>query len=201
MVEKKVTRLERFLRSRDIKPREVEREASYSRQALLKARLALSEPRRSTIAAIVSALRRITLEFVSAEDVFELSVEESGVWRKRTHALRLRRDERQRGESFVEELLRLPSTSWPDLLAARPDERNAGFLRALVLAAKRAIDRSPAFALPLAELAATLEIPNIEPAWSSRVWQRASPYRQVRGCSSSTRSRGISPDPTSDLGE
>jgi len=67
----KPTRLERYLKSRGIKPAHLARESGYSRQHLLRVRMGRMEPTRRCIAAIVAALRRLTRERVDACDVFD----------------------------------------------------------------------------------------------------------------------------------
>lgn len=68
----RTTRLERFLKSRGIKPAHLARECGYSRQHLLRLRLGRMEPTRRCIAAIVLACRRLSREEVYASDLFEL---------------------------------------------------------------------------------------------------------------------------------
>ena len=71
-----VTRLERFLKSRGIKPVHLARESGYSRQHLLRIRKGKMEPTRGCIAAIVAACRRLSRESVRANDLFELDAED-----------------------------------------------------------------------------------------------------------------------------
>jgi predicted transcriptional regulator len=66
------TRLEKFLKSRGIKPAHLARESGYSRQHLLRIRMGRMEPTRRCIAAIVGACRRLSREAVRASDLFEL---------------------------------------------------------------------------------------------------------------------------------
>ena len=65
------TRLERFIRSRGIKPAHLARESGYSRQHLLRLRFGRVRPSLTCVAALVIALRRLTNKRVSAEDVCE----------------------------------------------------------------------------------------------------------------------------------
>ena len=67
-----VTRLERYLKSRGIKPAHLAHESGYSRQHLFRVRMGRMEPTRRCIAAIVAALRRLTREHVEGRDVFNL---------------------------------------------------------------------------------------------------------------------------------
>ncbi|HEY0156935.1 MAG TPA: helix-turn-helix transcriptional regulator [Thermoanaerobaculia bacterium] len=70
------TRLEKFLKSRGIKPAHLARESGYSRQHLLRIRLGRMEPTRRCIAAIASACRRLSGEAVRATDLFDLEGED-----------------------------------------------------------------------------------------------------------------------------
>jgi predicted transcriptional regulator len=70
------TRLEKFLKSRGIKPAHLARESGYSRQHLLRIRLGRMEPTRRCIAAIASACRKLSGEAVRASDLFDLEGED-----------------------------------------------------------------------------------------------------------------------------
>lgn len=65
------TRLERFIRSRGIKPAHLARESGYSRQHLLRLRFGRMLPSLSCIASIPLALRQLTNQRVAAEDLFD----------------------------------------------------------------------------------------------------------------------------------
>ena len=71
-----ITRLERFLKSRGIKPAHLARESGYSRQHLLRIRMGRMEPTRRCIAAIAAACRRLSGENVRAADLFDLEGED-----------------------------------------------------------------------------------------------------------------------------
>jgi len=71
-----ITRLERFLKSRGIKPAHLARESGYSRQHLLRIRMGRMEPTRRCIAAISAACRRLSGEGVRATDLFDLEGED-----------------------------------------------------------------------------------------------------------------------------
>lgn len=71
-----ITRLERFLKSRGIKPAHLARESGYSRQHLLRIRMGRMEPTRRCIAAISAACRRLSGEGVRASDLFDLEGED-----------------------------------------------------------------------------------------------------------------------------
>lgn len=66
------TRLERFIRDKEIKPAHLARESGYSRQHLLRIRMGRMEPTRRCIAAIVAACRKLSTEQVRADDLFDL---------------------------------------------------------------------------------------------------------------------------------
>ncbi|HYI12487.1 MAG TPA: helix-turn-helix transcriptional regulator [Thermoanaerobaculia bacterium] len=70
------TRLEKFLKSRGIKPAHLARESGYSRQHLLRIRTGRMEPTRRCIVAIASACRRLSGEQVRAHDLFDLEGED-----------------------------------------------------------------------------------------------------------------------------
>jgi len=70
------TRLEKFLKSRRVKPAHLARESGYSRQHLLRIRMGRMEPTRRCIAAISAACRRLSGEPVRASDLFDLEGED-----------------------------------------------------------------------------------------------------------------------------
>ena len=70
------TRLERFLKSRGIRPAHLARESGYSRQHLLRIRMGRMDPTRKCIAAITAACRRLSGETVRASDLFDLEGEQ-----------------------------------------------------------------------------------------------------------------------------
>ena len=70
------TRLEKFLKSRGIKPAHLARESGYSRQHLLRIRMGRMEPTRRCIAAIAAACRRLSGESVRASELFDLEGED-----------------------------------------------------------------------------------------------------------------------------
>jgi predicted transcriptional regulator len=67
-----MTKLEQFIKSRDLRPAHVARESGYSRQHLLRIRKGSMEPTRRCIAAIVAACRRLSRETIRASDLFDL---------------------------------------------------------------------------------------------------------------------------------
>lgn len=150
------TRLELFLRSRGLRPAAFAREASINRNYLLRVRKALLEPSRAKVAAMVSAARRLLHENVPAEDLFELSSEEGGVW----VTLDLHHDmiERARATSRVErlaaarvaEVIAGPAKRWRETLhpvASLP------VVRQLLAHAARRLDAAPRDAIQLFEIA------------------------------------------------
>lgn len=66
------TKLERFLKSRGIKPVRLARESGYSRQHLLRLRLGRMEPTRRCMVAVTAACRRLSREAVRASELFDL---------------------------------------------------------------------------------------------------------------------------------
>ncbi len=70
------TKLERFLKTRGIRPAHLARESGYSRQHLLRIRVGRMEPTRKCIAAITTACRRLSGENVRASDLFDLEGEQ-----------------------------------------------------------------------------------------------------------------------------
>jgi len=66
------TRLERYLRSRGIKPAHLAKESGVSRQHLLRVRMGRMEPTRPCIVAITTACRHLAQEQVRATDIFDL---------------------------------------------------------------------------------------------------------------------------------
>lgn len=66
------TKLEAYLRSRDIQHINLAKASGYSRQHILKVRRGECDPSRSCIAALTEACRRLTGEPVRAIDLFEL---------------------------------------------------------------------------------------------------------------------------------
>jgi hypothetical protein len=71
------TKIERFLKSRVIKPAYLARESGYSRQFLLRVRLGRIRPTRRCVAEIVRAGRRLAREPVCASDLFDLTAAEA----------------------------------------------------------------------------------------------------------------------------
>jgi hypothetical protein len=72
----RITPLETFIRRRGIKPAHLARESGYSRQHLLRIRMGRMEPTRRCMAAIISAIRRMTHEAVMAGELFDLENDE-----------------------------------------------------------------------------------------------------------------------------
>jgi predicted transcriptional regulator len=70
------TRLERFLRTRGIKPAHLARESGYSRQHLLRIRLGRMDPTRRCMVAVTLACRRLSGEHVTAAELFNLEGED-----------------------------------------------------------------------------------------------------------------------------
>lgn len=66
------TKLEQFLKSRGIKPAHLARESGYSRQHLLRLRMARMLPTKQCAFAITRACRRLARENVRARDLFDV---------------------------------------------------------------------------------------------------------------------------------
>ena len=149
------TRFERLRKKRHLKTIDIAAEANLSRQHVSRIRLGLTQPSRHVIAALVSALRRLTLEPIEAEDVFELTVEESGAWRTNRGLVLDRRGEaRDAAAAFMRTRLRsTPPTTWPELLARTPEMRTESLACVLVLESRRTTSHDPAGAAALAEMA------------------------------------------------
>jgi tetratricopeptide (TPR) repeat protein/transcriptional regulator with XRE-family HTH domain len=154
------TRFERLRKKRRLKTIDIAAEANLSRQQVSRIRLGLTQPRRHAIAALVSALRRLTLEPIVAEDVFELTVEESGVWRKhRGSVLDRRGDARDAAAAFLRMHLRsTPPATWAALLARRPEMRTESLAAVLVLESRRTVSADPTGAAALAETAVSIAV-------------------------------------------
>jgi tetratricopeptide (TPR) repeat protein/transcriptional regulator with XRE-family HTH domain len=152
------TRFERLRKKLRLKTIDIAAEANLSRQHVSRVRLGLTQPRRHVIAALVSALRRLTLEPIEADDVFELTVEESGVWRKNRGVVLDRRGEaRDAAAAFVRTHLRsAPPVTWPALLARMPEMKTESLACVLVLESRRTVPKDPVGAATLAETAAII---------------------------------------------
>lgn len=168
-----LTRLEVFIRSRGIRPMALADECGYHRSHVLRIRNAESEPTRDAIAKIVSALRRLTLEDVRAEAVFELIAEESGPWHKRratssfVHEAAQFKVERDRARRLLAEVTKPPRGQWLGVLRRTPDGVSAAVARAAALEGKRWLDNKPAYAEALFGFAAAIadEAPGLTPEY------------------------------------
>jgi len=154
-----LTRLEVFRVSRGIKVGDLIAESRISRQHLLRMRKGELQPRRDMIAAVVSALRQLSLEDVQPEDVIELTVEESGPWR-RQRAQRLTADisewqrERDAASDLLAALRKMHPAEW--LLFFEKRARSDAAVRALLFEGRRLIDEDPRHARALFDVAAQL---------------------------------------------
>ncbi|HVI78598.1 MAG TPA: helix-turn-helix transcriptional regulator [Candidatus Acidoferrum sp.] len=68
----RLTKLEKYLRKRKVKPAHLAHVSGYSRQHLLRIRSGTMEPTRPCIKAITQACGRITGKPVKAADLFDL---------------------------------------------------------------------------------------------------------------------------------
>ena len=153
-----LTRLEVFRVSRGIKMADLVEESGYHRSHVFRIRQAAIEPSRDAIAAIVSAMRRLSLEDVRPEMLFELSVEESGPWQKGRARMQARelaayRRERQRTQVVLQELARKPRGSWFATLQRTPGAITLSFARNTTIEGRRLLLSAPAHAEALFDLA------------------------------------------------
>lgn len=72
LVRSKLTKLEVFLKSRGIKPAHLARESGYSRQHLLRIRMARMEPTRRCMVEVAAACARLSRKRVTVSDLFDL---------------------------------------------------------------------------------------------------------------------------------
>lgn len=156
-----LTRLEMFRVSRGIKSADLADESGYHRSHVLRIRQATIEPSRDAIAAIVSALRRLSLEDVRAEMVFELMVEESGPWRRDrverfASEVAAFRKQREHAQRLLIEVSRAPRPERLERLRRIPDGMSAAVARAATLEGHRLIDRKPAHSEALLALGAAV---------------------------------------------
>lgn len=154
-----LTRLEIFRASRDIPVRDLIAESGISRQHLLRMRKGELQPRRHMIAAVVSALRQLSLEDVQPDDVIELTVEESGPWRRQSRQrLTSDIDEWKREHDAATDLLvalpKMPREEWLSFLEKRA--RSDAAVRALLFEGRRIIDEDPQHARALFHVATEL---------------------------------------------
>jgi tetratricopeptide (TPR) repeat protein len=130
-----------FRISRGIDAEALNAETSYSRQHVFRIRQGKNEPSRDFMAAMVSAMRRLSLEDVGADDLFELSVEESGPWapapeRQMVDRPAVTREAHQRALAAVREL---PANGAVALAALRasPSGPGAPTIRALIVEGRK----------------------------------------------------------------
>jgi tetratricopeptide (TPR) repeat protein len=145
-----LTRLEVFRVARGICVADLIAESGISRAHLLRMRKGELQPRRDMIAAVVSALRYLSLEDVRPEDVIELIVEESGPWQsERPHRVSLDveawKRERDAAVALLAELERRDGSDW--LAFLRASGANDAHVRALIFEGQRIIDTDPPSAL------------------------------------------------------
>ncbi|HEX8155404.1 MAG TPA: hypothetical protein VF698_19880 [Thermoanaerobaculia bacterium] len=184
-----LTRVEVLRVSRNIKLPDLVNESGMSRQHLLRIRKGEIEPRRDRIAALVSAFRHLTLEDIQAEDIIELSREESGPWqRQRGHRITADVEAWKRERDAAARLLDLlraePVSAWLDMLLAQ--RCSDAVVRALIFEGRAIIDVQPVRAEALLDVAARLaeHVPDLRPAFRvtliGRAWlELANARRQV----------------------
>jgi tetratricopeptide (TPR) repeat protein len=155
-----LTRLEIFRVSRGIRSADLAEESGYHRSHVLRIRQAAIEPSRDAIAAIVSALRRLSLEDVRAETIFELSVEESGPWRRdKTQFARETatfRKEREHAQRILIEVSRSPRKDWLHVLRTTPQGISAAVARMAIIEGTRLMDSRPEYSESLLDLGGSI---------------------------------------------
>ncbi|HEY0140873.1 MAG TPA: tetratricopeptide repeat protein [Thermoanaerobaculia bacterium] len=173
-----LTRVEILRVSRNIAPGALEAESGISRQHLLRIRKGEIEPRRGMIAMLVSAFRHLTLEDIHADDIVELSVEESGPWRRGPrHRTLLDIDAWKREADAAAELIAglkdVPAPEWLDHLLTRG--RTDAVVRALLFHARSRIDQQPAYAERVFRTATSLaeQLHSARPAYRTTLAGRA----------------------------
>jgi predicted transcriptional regulator len=67
-----MTKLEKFIKARRLRPVDLARESGYSRQHLLRVRTGEDDPTRKCMSAITLACRRLAHERVTARMLFDL---------------------------------------------------------------------------------------------------------------------------------
>jgi tetratricopeptide (TPR) repeat protein len=142
-----LTRLEIFRLSRGITAEDLNAECSYSRQHILRVRMGRTEPSRDCIAALLSAMRRLSLEDIRAEDIVELTTEDSGPWRRRRQAklakdAEVARDVRQRALTLARSLSGNPD-GWVGRVRSERDLKPDVAARALILEGRKVRDGDP----------------------------------------------------------
>lgn len=184
-----LTRVEILRVSRNITPGALEAESGISRQHLLRIRKGEIEPRRDMIAMLVSAFRHLTLEDIQPEDLVELSVEESGPWRRGPrHRTLLDIDAWKREADAAAQLIaglkEVPPPDWLDHLLTRG--RTDAVVRALLFHARSRIDQQPVYAERLFRTAASLaeQLDAVRPIYritlAGRAWlELANALRQL----------------------
>jgi tetratricopeptide (TPR) repeat protein len=164
-----LTRFEVFRVSRGIGIAELARESGYHRTHILRMRQGKIDPSREAIAAFVSAVRRIALEEIRAEALFELSVEESGPWRADITEVLARetaayRRERARVQQLLVSAVRSPQKEWLDALRRLPDGISEAVARGALLEGRNLVPVDVRKAELLFRLAAAVadEAPDIQ---------------------------------------
>jgi tetratricopeptide (TPR) repeat protein len=134
-----------FRVSRGIDAEALNAEMSYSRQHVFRIRQGKNEPSRDFMAAMVSAMRRLSLEDVRADDLFELTVEQSGPWsapaeRQLMDRVAITREAQQKALAAVRQL---PDNRAAALAALRlsPTGPTAATVRALIAEGRKLRDQ------------------------------------------------------------
>lgn len=171
----------------EIKPMALARESGYSRAHLHRVRMGDIEPSRDCIAAIVSAFRRLTLQDIEPHDLFELTTETSGAWRRQRRqqiadSARTWQRERRENASLLAQLREVPVAEWRALVGVP----SVTMVRALLLEARSVFDRAAAHAEALSAFALTIleDIGEIRPPYANALranaaLERANALRQL----------------------
>ena len=118
-----VTRLERFLKARKIKPAHLATESGYSRQHLLRIRTGAMEPTRRCIVAVVRAVSKLSKTTVRPEELFVLS--EDGLLEEQLEVSTKAAAEQKRLVASAQKLVtkleqeEVPFTKWLPIIEAK----------------------------------------------------------------------------------
>lgn len=123
----------------------------------MRVRLARAEPTRKTIARITSALRRLSLEDVRAEDLFELTIEDSAAWAVQDRRTLTDAAAYGRARGAAEALWRTTAKRRVEVWLSALLRHSAGvtedMVRVLIFDAEKKTDHNPGRALAILTLA------------------------------------------------
>lgn len=152
------TPLKAFCASRGITNAVLAREAGISRQHIVRVMHARINARRDVIATIVSALRRLTLEPVRADELFALTVEDEAAFHaRRSRAFKVQQRATVRARKFVDALSRVDADKrLQSVLRARGTPAANPITAALIVEARRLTPDDANQAIAYAEYATAL---------------------------------------------